>query len=99
MSLLAWNIDPLTSDRSLIRRYRRRNSESNAWDDDCDCGNPPSAQHHSLCSVSPIYAELVGEFGIPRMDVALDLLAPGAARAAQMGMDMARHVIALGKRL
>lgn len=74
MSLMQWDVDPLTSDIFIVLRYRRRNFESNAWDDDCDCGRPEGAHHHSLCRVSPVYAEMCSEFGIPRIDMPLDVI-------------------------
>lgn len=65
--------DSLTVPFGFVWRYRRGFVDSergrNAWDDDCDCGRPPEGLHHSLCSVSPIYAAMCEEFGIPRIDL------------------------------
>jgi hypothetical protein len=53
-----FDLDPLTSDW---------------WDasfrGDCDCGHPPGAQHHVLCSVTPIYSDMCEEFGLPTIDM------------------------------
>lgn len=77
LSEIFLNFDPLTSHWGNVWRYRRGIADKrgyNAWDDDCDCGRPTMAHHHSLCSVSPIYANMCSEFGIPRMDVPMSLL-------------------------
>jgi hypothetical protein len=58
--------NPLTDDWGEILRWLRRNTPDNAWDDDCDCGAPPSAYHCETCSVTPVYATCVQDIARPR---------------------------------
>jgi hypothetical protein len=50
--------DPLTCDYLHVYLYRRSLGEKrNPF---CDCGSPPNAHHLQRCSVTPIYAHLMG---------------------------------------
>jgi hypothetical protein len=60
-------IDWLTCDWLAVYQRMRAGLARNAWSPDCDCGNPPAAHHHSLCSITPIYAQMFAEFGNPDM--------------------------------